>query len=78
MAVVPSAFVCGAAWARAMWLFTVFVLVSVIGKLLRFGLVIARLGRTPVRGGARFRLTFVTPEPPAASRQLSFFYSAVV
>jgi hypothetical protein len=36
MAVAPSAFVCGAAWARAMWLFTVLVLVSVVGKLLRF------------------------------------------
>jgi hypothetical protein len=36
MAFRPSAFVFGAAWARAMCLFTVFVWVSAIGKLLHF------------------------------------------
>jgi hypothetical protein len=70
MAVAPSAFVCGAAWARALFLFTVFVVFSVVGKLLRFGLSMRRRAELAYVEAARVRPTSAAPKPsrlPAAS-----------
>jgi hypothetical protein len=63
MAFAPSAFVCGAAWARAMWFFTVFVLVSVIRKLLGFEPAVRRRAELACVEAARFRPAFVAPDP---------------
>ena len=67
MACGPSAFVCGAHAARAMCLFTVFVCVSVVGKLSRFGVVDAPNARA---------LRRARPRPP--SQAAPFFYTFVV
>jgi hypothetical protein len=75
---VPSAFGCGAAGARAMWFFTVFALVSVVGKFLCYCLAIPRRAEPACAEAQRLRLTSVVSEAPAASRPLPFCYSAVV
>jgi hypothetical protein len=71
MAVGPSAFGCGATRARAMWFFTVFVFVSVNGKLLRLqGGASTRRTRVPGRRAASADLRRAKP---AAGRSLQLF-----